>query len=117
MRRNAMMMGMFSFLRKIFKKERDFDKIIKPILPKLKAAGVRKLGFFGSYARGEERWGSDIDVLLELKPEAEHLQNLCDVGDTIEKFFHRKADIVFEEGMAPHWKEAILKTVKYVKIN
>jgi predicted nucleotidyltransferase len=27
--------------------------------------GVRKIGLFGSYARGEERTDSDLDVLVE----------------------------------------------------
>ncbi len=29
--------------------------------------GVTKIGIFGSFARGEEREGSDIDVLVEFQ--------------------------------------------------
>jgi uncharacterized protein len=46
--------------------------------------GVRRLAVFGSYARGEQRADSDVDILVEVDPSiglrfvdlAEHLQAL-----------------------------------------
>ena len=108
---------MFGLFRIFKKKPRDFDKLIAPILPQLKAAGVKKLGFFGSFARGEERPDSDIDVLVEFAPDALSLHHLCDVGEVIEKYFRRRADIVLPDALRAHWKNAILPTVKYAKID
>ena len=38
------------------------------ITPILKDRGVLRAGVFGSYARGEESSGSDLDLLVELPP-------------------------------------------------
>ena len=43
-------------------------KRMQPLIVKtLKANGVKKAGIFGSYARGESKKGSDIDILVQLK--------------------------------------------------
>src|SRR3979409_448591 len=36
----------------------------------LRARGVRRAALFGSVARGENRPGSDIDIMVEIDPEA-----------------------------------------------
>ena len=38
------------------------------ILPALLERGVLRAGVFGSFARGEEKPGSDLDLLVELPP-------------------------------------------------
>ncbi|HET7038139.1 MAG TPA: nucleotidyltransferase family protein [Thermomicrobiaceae bacterium] len=44
----------------------DFIAILKDQLPSLQRRyHVRSLGIFGSYVRGEQRPGSDLDVLVE----------------------------------------------------
>ena len=39
---------------------------------------VKRIGVFGSFARGEEREGSDVDVLIELEEEYETFDNYMD---------------------------------------
>lgn len=36
----------------------------------LRAAGIRALALFGSVARGDDRPGSDVDLVVRLDPEA-----------------------------------------------
>lgn len=36
----------------------------------LRARGVRHAALFGSYARGDNRPGSDIDIMIEIDPDA-----------------------------------------------
>lgn len=51
----------------------------------IKAEGVAKLAIFGSRARGDNRPNSDIDVLIEVKPDASFLiLNLIDVEHIIQ---------------------------------
>lgn len=50
-------------------------------------------GIFGSYARGEEEPGSDVDILVEFK-EGASLFDLVDLADFLEENFQRSVDIV-----------------------
>src|SRR5713226_2922417 len=38
--------------------------------PDLRARGVRRAAVFGSVARGDSRPGSDIDIMIEIDPDA-----------------------------------------------
>ncbi|HEX3442217.1 MAG TPA: nucleotidyltransferase domain-containing protein [Pseudolabrys sp.] len=49
------------------------DEIIAKLLatePALKAEGVTSLAIFGSRSRGDERTDSDLDILVEIDPDA-----------------------------------------------
>jgi len=49
------------------------DEIIaklRPAIPALRAEGVTKLAIFGSRARGDARPDSDLDVLVDVDPQA-----------------------------------------------
>jgi len=47
------------------KKIRIIKSIQSKIVPTLKRNGVVKAGIFGSYARGEAKKNSDIDILIQ----------------------------------------------------
>ncbi|MCX5844284.1 MAG: nucleotidyltransferase family protein [Deltaproteobacteria bacterium] len=54
--------------------------------------GVKKIGLFGSYVRGEAHEGSDIDIVVELeKPD---LFSLIGIKQSVEEAFGNKVDIV-----------------------
>ncbi len=46
-------------------KNKNLNKIIKVIVTTLKKHGIKRAGIFGSYVRGEQKKGSDIDILIE----------------------------------------------------
>jgi predicted nucleotidyltransferase len=54
--------------------------------------GVTLLGLFGSYARGDAREDSDIDLVVEL--EQPDMFHLIGIKQTIEEGLHAKVDIV-----------------------
>jgi uncharacterized protein len=54
--------------------------------------GVKKIGIFGSYARGESNSDSDIDVVVEL--ERPDIFYLVGIKRTIEEAFGQKVDVV-----------------------
>jgi hypothetical protein len=51
----------------------------------IKAAGVTRLDIFGSRARGDHRPDSDIDILIEVEPDASFsLLNLIGIEQIVE---------------------------------
>ena len=58
---------------------------------------VRRIGVFGSYARGEQKTTSNIDVLVEFgKPT---FDNFMDLAFYLEELFGRRVDLLTPEGV------------------
>lgn len=74
---------------------------------------VRKIGIFGSFARGEGKEGSDIDVLIELEDGYETFDNYMDLKYFLEDLFGRKVDLVTVDALRPQLKDDILREVVY----
>ena len=73
--------------------------------------GVKRIGVFGSVAKGEAGKKSDIDVLVELKKET--FDNYMDLKFFLEDAFGRKVDLVLSNGLKPGLAERILKETVY----
>lgn len=76
-------------------------------LPILKQAGVTRSSLFGSYTRGEEKEGSDIDILVDL-PRGTSLFDLVDLQTKLEKALGKKTDVVTYKSLHPLLKDRIL---------
>lgn len=74
---------------------------------------VRKIGVFGSFARGEEKEGSDIDVLVEFEKGCKTFDNYMDLKFFLEDLFNRKVDLVTVDTLRPQLKDDILQEVVY----
>ncbi|MBX3502428.1 MAG: nucleotidyltransferase domain-containing protein [Alphaproteobacteria bacterium] len=62
--------------------------------PALRDMGVVRLALFGSVARGEERPASDIDVMIEVSPDARFsLLDRIGIQHDIEDAFGRHAQV------------------------
>lgn len=66
------------------------------------------LGVFGSYARGEEKKESDIDVLVRFG-EGATLLHLVGLGYYLEDLFGVPVDVVSERALHPMMKGDVLK--------
>ena len=81
----------------------------------MSALGVKDVGLFGSYARGEETIVSDIDILIDFYPEKENFDNLMALYDLLERLFkNQKIEVVTKNGLSPYIGPQILKEVQYV---
>ena len=70
--------------------------------------GISVVGIFGSYVRGEEKAGSDIDLLAEiLKPI--NLLELIGAELYLSEVLGLKVDLVPKRSLRAELKEAILK--------
>ncbi|MBU3979533.1 nucleotidyltransferase family protein [Patescibacteria group bacterium] len=84
------------------------EEIKTKALPVLKKADVTKAALFGSYARGDNKKDSDIDILIDL-PRGKTLLDLIGLKNNLEKILKKKVDIVEYEGIHPLIKNSVLK--------
>lgn len=75
--------------------------------------GVKKIGVFGSFARGEEKEGSDVDILIEFDDGYETFDNFMELKYFLEDLFGRNVDLVTLEALRLELKGDILKEVSY----
>lgn len=69
--------------------------------------GARNVRVFGSFARGEERRGSDLDLLVTLG-EGRSLLDLVGLKQDLEDLVHRPVDVVTEKALSPYLRERVL---------
>ena len=67
----------------------NIEEIKKKALPILRKHGVSKAGVFGSYARGEQKEKSDIDILIKITEKAS-LTDIIKLQLALQKCFRRK---------------------------
>ena len=89
------------------KKNKEIEKIKKKIIPVLKEFKVTKAGIFGSYARGEQKKNSDLDILIKIHNDA-GLLTLIGLKLELQKVIKRKVDLVEYETIRKELKEQIL---------
>lgn len=83
---------------------------------RLQSLGVRRIGLFGSFVRGEQGPGSDIDLLVEFAPDGKTFDNFMALSFFLEDLFGRKVELVTVESLSPHIGPHILKEVEYVSL-
>ena len=85
---------------------KEIKTIIKPILNK---NGIYDIYLFGSYARGEAKESSDIDIYCSKG----NIKTLIDQGileDELEKALNKKVDIIFDSpDINEYFKEQIME--------
>ena len=73
--------------------------------------GVKRIGLFGSYVRGDQRKNSDIDFLVEFdKPVFE---NFMDLAFYLENLFGRKVELITNGNLSPYIQPYVEKEVKW----
>jgi uncharacterized protein len=89
----------------------EIFQTLKPHQEKLRALGVRKLGVFGSYARGESKETSDLDFLVEL--EQETFDSYMNLKAFLEDLFGAEVDLVLVDAIKPRLRDTILGETVY----
>jgi len=71
---------------------------------------IKEIKIFGSYARGEQRETSDIDLIVDFE-ETPTLIELLRVEEEIERILGIKVDLLTEESISPFIKPYIKEVV------
>ena len=73
----------------------ELKKMLKPIFMKYK---IKKVYIFGSYARGEARENSDVDIMIvKNKSKINTLLDLSEFQEELQKTLNKNVDVITEE--------------------
>jgi predicted nucleotidyltransferase len=75
--------------------------------------GVKEIGIFGSYIRGEQKETSDIDMLIEFERPISLLK-MVSLENYLSDLLGLKVDIVPKEDVRPELKDEILAEAVYL---
>ncbi|MAH03816.1 hypothetical protein CMI39_03460 [Candidatus Pacearchaeota archaeon] len=87
--------------------KKQINILKKKIISILKKNNVVRAGIFGSYARGEQKKNSDIDILVEIKKKIS-LFDFAGIKIELEEKLRRKVDLVEYKVIKPRIKKNIL---------
>lgn len=94
---------------------------LEAIRKRLKANGdvlrkrfkVERIGVFGSFVKGEEKEGSDVDMLVEFR-EPISLIEFVALERYLSELTGRRVDLVTKSALKPRIGSRILKEVRYL---
>lgn len=89
------------------------DDIQQKIRPVLERHNVEYAGIFGSFARGEAKETSDIDILVKFKGPAT-FEAYLELDEGLRKALGRDVDLLTEGGVNKFIKPAIERDLKFV---
>lgn len=79
----------------------------------LKHYGVKRAAFFGSFARGEAKKNSDVDLLVEFESDRT-LLDLVGLKLELEDLLRRRVDILTYDSLHPLLRKSILSEQKVI---
>lgn len=88
-------------------------EVLKPTLKE--KFEVETIGVFGSYVRGEQKQGSDVDILVEFDEDAEiGFFKFLDLEEFLSRKLGVKVDLVTKNALKPYIGKRILQEVVMV---
>ena len=80
----------------------------------LRKYSVKRIGLFGSYARGQQKRGSDVDFLVDF--ETPTYDNFIDLNFSLERLFRRKVGLVTSRSLNPRVKRFVENEVAWHEV-
>ena len=89
------------------------EEIEAAVVSILEKYGVRKIGLFGSYARGEQRSDSDLDVLVDFEGR-KCLLTLVRIERELSENLGIKVDLLTEQAISPYLVDRIKSELRVI---
>lgn len=102
-------------LKKVDNKKAIFQRILEE-RDRLARFGVKSIGLFGSFVRGDQTPLSDVDILVEFTPDQHTFDNFMEVAFFLEDLLGRRVEVVTPEALSPFIGPHILREVEHVPI-
>ncbi|PIN89783.1 hypothetical protein COU57_05355 [Candidatus Pacearchaeota archaeon CG10_big_fil_rev_8_21_14_0_10_32_14] len=87
----------------------DIEDLKNKIRKILKQYGIARAGIFGSYARGEQKKNSDIDILIQPTKDMS-LLDFVHIKLELEDILGKKVDLISYKYIHPYLKKRILES-------
>ena len=71
-------------------------------MDKIRSFGVKKIGIFGSVARGKATEKSDIDIIVEFEEKRKNFENFIELAFFLEELLGKKVDLLTPESISPY---------------
>ncbi len=94
--------------KRIMRANKELEKIKSKIAGILRKNKVKRAGIFGSYARGESKKNSDIDIVVEINDKDMSLLGFIGLKLKLEDILKKKVDLVEYSAIKPLIKNSIL---------
>ena len=76
---------------------------------------ILKVSLFGSYAYGKPNKNSDIDLLIEFRPNARiGFFELFDTRDNLEKHLRKKVDLLTPGDLSKYFRDEVLRRAEKI---
>src|SRR3989344_4361211 len=95
-------------------KDEKIKEISEKAEPIFRKYGVKRAGIFGSYARGDDRPDSDVDILVTLGEQVFTLLDLFRFKEEISKRLNKSVDIVSDRAVIPYFKDYIYRDLTQI---
>ncbi|MBU0701169.1 nucleotidyltransferase family protein [bacterium] len=93
---------------------KEIEQIIQKNKKELKEKyGLKEIGIFGSYAKGEQDKNSDVDMLVEVERPMGFVK-FIKLENHLSQILGIKADLVTKKALKPYIGRRILQEVQYV---
>jgi predicted nucleotidyltransferase len=100
----------------MIKTKQDILNVLDQNQSHLRSLGVRRIGLFGSFVRGEQRLGSDIDLLVEFASGRKTFDAFMELSFFLEEVLQRRIELVTMESLSPYIGPHIIKEVEYADL-
>jgi len=94
----------------------DVIRILSENWRRMEALGVARVGLFGSFARGDQRPDSDVDLLVHFEPGQKTFDHYMELAFLFEDLLQRRVELVTPEALSPHIGPRILEEVEYAAV-
>ena len=103
-------------IMKMKKSLSDIKEILKKHEEELKEKyKIKEIGIFGSYLRGEAKESSDVDILVEFRPDAKiSLLDFVELENYLSELLGVKVDLVERSALKQRIGKQILNEVIYL---
>ena len=96
------------------REKQDILAILRDNEERFRSFGVRRIGLFGSFVRGQQTEDSDVDLLVEFEPGQKSFDRFMNLSFFLEDTIGRRVELVTVEALSPYIGPRILAEVEYV---